>query len=354
MKRSFWLGILAMLCLAALTPAAEEQDAANTLPQGGIAGAVPIEVDATRATYQLESKNYFLGIECDRVPKALRVHLNLPEGQGLIVVRVIPESPAAKAGLAPHDILLKADGRKLEHFDDLIESVNQARDKPLALDLLHAGVPKTLQITPVKRSRDAAMPMPSHHAEEAWKQLEQALQGLRAKEAMQSNDPRVEKNLKFRFFGPGAIVPGAGAMALPGNLSISISKTGGQPAEIVVKKDNQKWIVTEKDLDKLPDDVRPHVERMLGGISMGATGQIFNFVPNVTIPAPPPDLNKTLQLLDKTQQQLGPARERLENQLKEMDRRMEEIRKKFDTDMQRHLEKMRKQLDALEERNRQP
>ena len=47
-------------------------------------------------------------------------------------------------------------------------------------------------------------------------------------------------------------------------MSIVISKEGDQPAKIVVKRGDEKWEVTEKELDKLPADVRPHVEHMFG------------------------------------------------------------------------------------------
>ena len=38
----------------------------------------------------------------------LRAQLDIPEGQGLLVRQVVPDSPAAKAGLQDFDILLKA------------------------------------------------------------------------------------------------------------------------------------------------------------------------------------------------------------------------------------------------------
>ena len=47
-------------------------------------------------------------------------------------------------------------------------------------------------------------------------------------------------------------------------MSISITKTGDKPADIVVKMGDEKWEVSEKDLDKLPEKVRPYVDRMLG------------------------------------------------------------------------------------------
>lgn len=56
---------------------------------------------------------------------------------------------------------------------------------------------------------------------------------------------------------------------LPENLTIVVTKQGSQPAKVAVSRGDAKWDVTEEQLDKLPDDVRPHVERMLGHYSVG-------------------------------------------------------------------------------------
>jgi hypothetical protein len=52
-------------------------------------------------------------------------------------------------------------------------------------------------------------------------------------------------------------------------MSVVISKEGDQPAKIVVKRGDDKWELTEKELNKLPADIRPHVERMLGRGPLG-------------------------------------------------------------------------------------
>jgi len=107
---------------------------------------------------------------------------------------------------------------------------------------------------------------------------------------------------------------------------IAVTKTGNEPARISVKKDGQTWEVTEKELDKLPPDIRPHVERMLGG-----TGPID--IESLETPSPwfggepkeprlpgriRPDLQKQLE---KQQQQL----EKLQKQLEELKKSLEQI-----------------------------
>ena len=56
---------------------------------------------------------YWLGVECLPVMPALRAQLNLPEKQGLLVAAVMPDSPAAKAGIKQHDVLLRVGEKPL-------------------------------------------------------------------------------------------------------------------------------------------------------------------------------------------------------------------------------------------------
>lgn len=51
---------------------------------------------------------------------------------------------------------------------------------------------------------------------------------------------------------------------LPENMSVEIHKEGAKPAEITVHRGDESWHVTQDELDKLPADVRRHVEPMLG------------------------------------------------------------------------------------------
>jgi hypothetical protein len=80
--------------------------------------------------------------------------------------------------------------------------------------------------------------------------------------------------LRFRFVHPGMILPPGVAVAppLPADMSVVISKEGDQPAKIVVRRGAEKWEVTEQNLDKLPADVRTHIEGMLGRGAMGFVG----------------------------------------------------------------------------------
>lgn len=271
---------------------------------------------------------YWLGVECTPVDPTLRSHLQLPEGQGLVVRSVAPDSPAAKAGLREHDILLQAGDKKLSRINDLVEAVDTAKEQKLSLEIVREGKRQKIEATPAKRPAEqmtpgfgwgAPIPAPGNPDFEAFRKWF---------EKMQPGQP-----LRFRFFQPGFVAPpGFGwqfgwQAALPEGLSIAVTKSGNEPARISVKKDGQTWEVTEKELEKLPPDIRPHVERMLGrggpmdmDFPWEATPPKFGLEGKE--PRLPgrirPDLQKQLE---KHQQEL----EKLQKQFEELKKSLEQI-----------------------------
>ncbi len=57
----------------------------------------------------------FLGVSASPPPRELAAHLPIPEDTGLVVESVVPDSPAAKAGLQQSDVLTKLDDQILIH-----------------------------------------------------------------------------------------------------------------------------------------------------------------------------------------------------------------------------------------------
>jgi beta-lactamase regulating signal transducer with metallopeptidase domain len=54
-----------------------------------------------------------LGVQVQTPNETLADQLDLPKGQGIVVGSVVPGSPADKAGIKPHDILLELDGKSV-------------------------------------------------------------------------------------------------------------------------------------------------------------------------------------------------------------------------------------------------
>ena len=84
------------------------------------------------------------------IPAELRAHLDVPENQGVMVRSVVPDSPAAKAGVKNFDIVLRANDADLHDMRDLMELVKTAGDQKasISLEVLRKGGRETITVTP--------------------------------------------------------------------------------------------------------------------------------------------------------------------------------------------------------------
>jgi S1-C subfamily serine protease len=100
---------------------------------------------------------YRIGVDVSEAGATLRSQLKLPKDQGLVINRFEPEkeSPAFKAGLELHDLLLTVNGKPLKNFDDLRKAVQSSEGKPLSLGLLRGGQQREISVTPKKEEPTA-------------------------------------------------------------------------------------------------------------------------------------------------------------------------------------------------------
>ena len=95
------------------------------------------------------SVSFMIGVVAQPVSDTLRAQLPQLKGQGLEIRHIGTKSPAQKAGVQRHDILLKANKQTLKTTADLKKVVEQAgKDKkPVILELLRGGKQQTIQVT---------------------------------------------------------------------------------------------------------------------------------------------------------------------------------------------------------------
>jgi len=94
-------------------------------------------------------KEAHLGISVESVPPALHDQLPdiLPNGQGVLVMTVEKDSPAGKAGLQPHDIILTFGDQKLYSPEQLVILVRAAKPgQEVALNFVHTGKPMASKV----------------------------------------------------------------------------------------------------------------------------------------------------------------------------------------------------------------
>src|SRR4051812_6592225 len=181
-----------------------------------------------------EAPKYWIGLLGGAIPQdhVLRAQLDLPANEGLLVASVMPNSPAAKAGLKQYDVLVKANNKQLHEMKDLVELVlsEGAKKGQITLDVLRRGKHETIALKP--EERPANMPTPQFGRDQdepmsAGPDVDQFMQQFRNRIPMQ-----------FRNMGPGVIVGGGGAgiANMPNGVSISVHKENDKPAHISVKR----------------------------------------------------------------------------------------------------------------------
>jgi membrane-associated protease RseP (regulator of RpoE activity) len=277
----------------------------NLPPPGGGPG------DFGPDDYRPEMPKYWIGLMGGAIPAEhpLRSHVDLPEGQGLLVENVVPDSPAAKAGLKKHDIMLRANDMDLHEMQDLVGLVAKVGDQKgqITIEVLRHGKKETVNLTPTERPANAPQPQGGVGFGGGGNEF-----GV-PDELLQRFGGQVPQ-FNFRTFGPGVIVGGGQGMAnMPNGVSISVTRENDQPPHITVKRGSESWEVVGDDpesLKKLPNDLRPFVEQMLHGFRGGVGGRAFN----LQVPPPGPDMEN------------GRLRERLE----QMEKRMQNLMDRLD------------------------
>jgi S1-C subfamily serine protease len=99
------------------------------------------------------STDRWIGVAVGPIPENLMAHVSLPGGAGVLVEQVIPDSPAANAGLRRHDILTELDGNQLTDARSLVDGVRSTQDSSLELKWMRGGQQMSAQVTPAARKR---------------------------------------------------------------------------------------------------------------------------------------------------------------------------------------------------------
>jgi len=126
----------------------------------GLGFAIPIET-AQRIAEQLFAKGKadhpYLGIHMvtldDQAKEEMSLNseleFDIPQDEGVLVVRVIPKSPAAKGGLKPGDVINKVGDRSVKTSLQVQEQVETSEiGSALEVEVLREGKVKTIKVKP--------------------------------------------------------------------------------------------------------------------------------------------------------------------------------------------------------------
>lgn len=207
----------------------------------------------------LESKHlerYLIGVATVPADQTLRHHLKLESGVGLVVDHVAPNSAAAKAGLQQHDVLVKVGEDPLRSPKQLSQAANASEGKPIRVALIRQAEPREVEVTPALTNMAEFSPFPGRPPQELLKRWMPEVERLDA------------DDLRLRMLGPGVMVLKR-HHKLPENLSVTIQWQGAEKATLTVRrtgKDGKEDLLItarEDELEKLPAEIRKHVEQLL-------------------------------------------------------------------------------------------
>jgi len=294
-----------MACLAAslVTPASALEAPADNAPPPPVTkrAALPPEIklqpeaDATPAP---AGQTAFLGIVSNEVPEMLADHLGLKPGEGVIVRSLVPEGPAAKAGLTENDVILKFGSNPVGSPKDITDEVTSHKPgDSVSVDLIHRGKSTKLDIALGAKPQGfaAADPslldagqlegIPKDLAERIKKALAGNLGGLdlqfgagNAQAGPQIEEAMRELRLRMQGAMGQALLPPADAapkVQVQGGATIRMrdaqgsveikSNDGSKEVTIRDQQDNVVWNGpwdTAQDKQAAPPDVRKRVESL--------------------------------------------------------------------------------------------
>jgi len=148
-------------------------------------GTAPESADAPQASPARDTA--YLGVVTSEVPDILAGHLKLSDGQGILIRSLMPDGPAAKAGIATNDIITRVGDQAIQTPQDLSNSILQKNpDDVISIHLIHKGDLKTINITLAKRPQQFAAAQSQGQTNLSFDQLPEDLAD-RIRGALQGN-----------------------------------------------------------------------------------------------------------------------------------------------------------------------
>jgi hypothetical protein len=343
---------------------------ALSVPMAGVSlGDEPVKVErgsdgprpfTMRLPQGFAPGDYWIGAMCTPVEPALRAQLKLKDREGLVIQQIVPESPAAKAGLERYDVVTAIDGESIDDLTDLMKAVHEAEGKKISFSVVRGGEKKTVDVTPAERPEEdrftlrlpegpgGGVAMEAERLREHSRRLQEQIEQLRDRlpdaeikrmeEWVEQLRRGEQQPLRMQMFGPGVVMRKFEAPALPPGVTVRVERQGNEPAKVHVERGDEQWDVTEKELDKLPEDLRGPVGAMLGGpgnavmlhgphgaaaaIAGGSEGPGKMKVEIGTNEASAPGLDP--------QQALQDAQRRMHVDMQRLNKELESLRKKVD------------------------
>ena len=144
----------------------------------GVGFAIPINTAKYIMTQLIEGKEVlygWLGINIQEIDQELADYFGLPDTKGVLVAKVLPESPAEKGGLKEGDIIKSFAGKKTDSLTDLMTTVAHAKiGKKVKIKIIRDKKEQAVVVAVGKRPGDVEQLKEAAIAKETWRGLEVA------------------------------------------------------------------------------------------------------------------------------------------------------------------------------------
>ncbi len=188
-------------------------------------------------------KGPWLGIAMEPVQEVVASQLSLAPGEGVVINHVAPESPAAKAGLQPNDILLRFEDQIIVEQSQLkkLIAMKKAGDS-VKLTYLRKGAKKDASVTLVEHDLESG-----EHGPMQWLQMPPGGGGFKAGGA-----PGSAPN-------PWGAVKGGGGYILDERMQDQLKQLKEKHPGMIVEK--RSWVSGEQG-----DLLKGQIEKLLRGL----------------------------------------------------------------------------------------
>lgn len=289
------------LGLVATTSQAIEAPVDDAPPPNDVAQPTAILPKENAAPVPEAHQSAYLGVVAGSIPEMLAVHIGLHASEGVVVRALMPDGPAAGAGLAVHDVITRIGGQPVATSEDLSRKINQLKaGEKVSLDLIQKGKKVVMDVTLGARPPELAAPqikpleqldqlnldgVPQELAERVRRMIEGNLgdqpldfgQGIhdaapQFQEAMRDIKQRMEQAMQgiqmpeFQDQGGIQVQQGATFKLMDEQGSVEL-KSIHDGKEITVRDKDQQVVWsgpwdTAQDKAAAPEDIRQRVEKL--------------------------------------------------------------------------------------------
>lgn len=132
---------------------------------GALLAAQGVAAQRVIVTKTEVARRAWMGVYIQKLDKERRKELGVKGREGVLVIEVVPDSPADKAGLWEDDVIIRLDGEEVQEPDDLIDVVKGKKpgDK-VKVEYLRQGEHRQVEVTlgrvPRVTERVIILPLP--------------------------------------------------------------------------------------------------------------------------------------------------------------------------------------------------